>query len=134
MQFVGANWFNAVIVLLPPPPLPPTAAVVVVGVAGAAAVVVMGFAGGVDASVVKVANDTTSARLLDAETVEEELALMLVGVGVGAVAVVRGTVAEAAAAVPREGVAWHVAERDSAKLFKPSACRGLEGAAGNVPT
>ncbi len=135
MQFVGANWLRAVIVLLPP--LPPTAAVVVEGfesrvVTGAAAAVVTGVSGGAYACV-EVADVTTGARLLDAETVGE-LTLAAAEVDAAAVAAVVATATEATGAVPREGVAWQVAERDRAKLFKPSACRGSEGPAGRVPT
>ena len=37
-------------------------------------------------------------------------------------------------AVPRDGVAWQVAWRLSAKLLRPSDWRGSEGPAGRVPT
>ena len=37
-------------------------------------------------------------------------------------------------AVPRDGVAWQVAWRLTAKLLRPSGWRGSEGPAGRVPT
>ncbi len=45
-----------------------------------------------------------------------------------------GSLTTPAEATPRDGVAWHVACIERAKLFKPSKCSGSDGPGGRVPT
>ena len=113
--------------------------VVLTGVGGweiGAAAVVIGLSGGtkfeeeeeivlVDMPVVEV-----GVRALG-EVMGRELPAMLEAV---TVALDVGTGPPPAGAVPRDGVAWQVAWRLSAKLLRPSGWRGSEEPAGRVPT
>lgn len=93
--------------------------------------VVMGFSGGAYADVKVVVGamplDVETVRPVDIGVTEDtNAAAEEVGAATGPV--------PAAGAVPREGVAWQVADKDKSKLFKPSGCKGSEGPAGRVPT
>ena len=73
-----------------------------------------------------VPTNAAGGELLELAGAAEDAALAIVGTAAAPV--------PAAEAVPREGVALHVAERLAVKLWRPSACKGSGGPAGRVPT